>query len=71
MIFVLQIFQLLIQNLIDRGCRGRGRGRGRGPDPLGHELHVGQGGRPRQTTGTRGGLAPVDVVAGLKSIVIF
>jgi hypothetical protein len=59
-------FSKLIQNFIDRGRRDRGRG----PDPLGHELHVGQGGRLGQTMGT-GGLAPVRVVDGLKSIVIF
>jgi hypothetical protein len=28
---------------------------GRGPDPLGHQLHVRQGGRLGQTAGTRGG----------------
>jgi hypothetical protein len=70
MIFVLQSFHNLIQNFINRGRWDRGRGRGRGVDPLGHELHVRQGGRFGQTAGTRRGLASVHVVGGLKSVVI-
>jgi hypothetical protein len=61
------VFKHLIQNFID----GRRRGGGRGPDALGHKLHVRQGGWLGETTGMRGALAPIDVVVGLKSIVIF
>jgi hypothetical protein len=69
MSFVFQIFQISIQDLIN-GCR-RGGGQGRGPDAHRHQLHVGQVGGPGQTARTRGGIVPVAVVGGLKSIVIF
>jgi hypothetical protein len=62
-------FPNLIQNFIDRS-RGD-RSWSRGPDPHRHQFDLRQGGRPGETTRTWGGLAPVDVIACLKSIVIF
>jgi hypothetical protein len=73
MSFVLQIFQILIQNFVYRGRRGVGRrGGDRGPDTLGHKLHVRQGGRPGKTAGSRGcGQTSVDGVGCLISIIKF
>jgi hypothetical protein len=69
MIFVLQIFQCSIQNFINGSRRSWDRGRGGGPDPLGHQLDLGQSGRLGKTANTWGsGRTSVDGVVGLKSI---
>jgi hypothetical protein len=65
MIFVLPIFQLLIQNFINGSCGDRSR------DAHRHQLNLRQVGRLGQTTGTGGcSRTPGYGVGGLKLIVI-